>query len=94
MGGRGNAAARNTSTSSADYSQGYTNAGSLLRNTYKNTDEMVKAGFKALNDFSLSSLLKETNEIASDYQPWNNRTVYFIWDPDFKTWQKAAERRY
>ena len=83
----------NTS-SSADYSQGYTNAGRTLREQYINSQELRDAGFVPLNDWNLSSLLKESNDIAEDYQPWNNKTVYFVWDPDFKTWQRAAERRY
>ena len=93
MGGRGNSGTRNFK-STADYSQGYTNETKTLKSMYRNSQEFADAGFKAVNDFSLSSLLKEGNEIASDNQPWNNKVVYFVWDPDFKTWQKAAERSY
>lgn len=93
MGGRGTAASRN-SGSSADYSQGYTNAGAQLREKYKTAQDLKNDGFVALNDWSLTSLLKADNAIASDFQPWNNKTVYFVWDADFKTWQRAAERRY
>lgn len=90
MGGRGNAGTR-SSGSTADYSN-Y----KKWENTqgYRSAEELREAGFKALNDFSLSSLLKPTNEVAMDNQPWNNKVVYFIWDPDFKSWQRAAERSY
>lgn len=84
----------NTTVSTADYSQGYTNATSTLRSQYRNAQELRDAGFKAVNDFSLDSLLRDGNEVASDNQPWNNKVVYFIWDSDFKQWVKAAERSY
>lgn len=91
----GSIGANNTSTKAgADFSQGYTNAGQTLREKYRSTQELKDDGFVAVNDWSLSSLLKENNEIASDYQPWNNKTVYFVWDSDFKKWQKAAEKRW
>lgn len=90
MGGRGNANTRN-SGSTADYSRypKWTNP-----NNFRNAEELREAGFKAVNDFSLSSLLRPDAEVARDNQPWNHVTYYLLWDPDFKTWQKAAERRY
>ena len=84
----------NKSVSTADYSQGYTNVTLTLRSQYRNAQELRDAGFKAVNDFSLDSLLRDGNEIASDNQPWNNKVVYFVWDSDFKKWLKAAERSY
>ena len=90
----GSVGAINSNIPSADYSQGYENYTGYFKNRYRNTEEIVADGFKALNDFSLSSLLKADNQIAGDNQPWNNKTVFFIWDPDWKKWMKAAERRY
>ena len=93
MGGRASTGTRNTG-SAPDFSQGYANVGKVLREQYSSVEELRDAGFVAVNDFSLSSLLKETNEIASDNQPWKNRSLYYVWDPDWKRWVKAAERRY
>lgn len=75
--------------------QGYTDVTYELQMLYRGSVDALKdAGFKAINDFSLSSLVREGNVIASDNQPWNNKVVYLIWDSDFKRWEKAAERRY
>ena len=88
--GNGN---RNT-TSQPDFSQGYENSTNHLQSWYRNTQELIDDGFKAVNDFSLSALLKEGNIVASDNRPEYSRVDYFIWDSDWKRWMKAAERRY
>lgn len=90
MGGRGSGGSRN-SGSTADYSM-Y----SKWKNDagYRNSEDLYNDGYRALNDYSLSALLKPENEIAQDFDPIKNLTKVFIWDNDFKRWNLAAEKRW
>lgn len=59
---------------------------------YSSTEELRQAGFKAVGDFSLSSLLRKDAIIARDFDPISNKTKYYLWDKDFKHWTKMAEQ--
>lgn len=65
-----------------------------LNECFSSVEEMFAEGFKQMNDFSLSALLNPQNVVGVDCQPWNGTNKYYIWDPDFKRWMLAAERKY
>ncbi len=65
-----------------------------LSSSYKSVEEMREDGFLQMNDFCLSALLYPGNVVGVDRQVWNNKNKYYIWDPDWKRWMLAAERRY
>ena len=63
-----------------------------FRKRYANSEEMRQDGYKAVNDFSLSTFFREGNIVTADYDPADRITKVYVWDPDWKRWMKAAEK--